>query len=226
MMSDLGARTPPRLECRELPAFEARNLDEVLAAFAAAESCTMGQSWRPQTAPDFRPAIVRAGWRETSLLVLAELEDVDIFTRATSNNQRMWELGDTLEIFLQPEDWPGYVEFHVTPNNLRLQVRFPDPAARRRAQAANSFEELVLPEGTFHSHTWMQPENSRWFVLATIPASSVSGAGVPLAGCRWRFSFSRYDYRRDRPEPVISSSSPHAQPDFHRREEWGVLLFV
>lgn len=225
-MSDVGARTPPRLECRELPGFDAGDLHAVLSAFASAQSCTLGQCWHAQTEADFRAAIVRAGWRENSLLILAELEDADIFTRATAHNQRMWELGDTLEIFLQLVDSPAYVEFHVTPNNLRLQLRFPDPAAQRRAQAANSLDELILPDGTFRSHTWTQPENSRWFVFAEIPARSVCGAPTPLPGCSWRFSFSRYDYRRDRPEPVISSSSPHAQPNFHRREEWGVLIFV
>jgi hypothetical protein len=43
---------------------------------------------------------------------------------------------------------------------------------------------------------------------------------------KWRFSFSRYDYIRGRREPMISSTSPHARPGFHRREEWGTLIFV
>lgn len=225
-MPHTGSSTPPRLECRELPGFEASDLDAVLAAFAGAQSCTLGQCWRAQTEADFRPAMVRVGWRQNSLLAFAELEDADIFTRATAHNQRMWELGDTFEMFLQPADSAGYAEFHVTPNNLRLQLRFPDLAARRRAQATNSVEELILPDGTFHSRTWTQPENCRWFVLAEIPARSICGAPIPLPGCTWRFSFSRYDCWRDRPEPMISSSSPHSQANFHRREEWGVLLFV
>jgi hypothetical protein len=43
---------------------------------------------------------------------------------------------------------------------------------------------------------------------------------------KWRFSFSRYDYIRGRQEPILSSTSPHAWPDFHQREEWGTLIFV
>jgi hypothetical protein len=119
-----------------------------------------------------------------------------------------------------------YVEFHVTPNNYRLQLRIPDTATLRRAQAANAFDELLLPDGVFRSRTWTQAEKRKWFVYAVIPAAAVYGADQPLDGRRWRFSFSRYDYIGGRPEPIISSTSPHAMADFHRRQEWGTLLFV
>jgi hypothetical protein len=72
----------------------------------------------------------------------------------------------------------------------------------------------------------MQPEQGQWHVYAEIPAILVCGAAKLPADKPWRFSFSRYDYTQGRPEPVISSSSPHAQPDFHRREEWGTLSFA
>lgn len=216
----------PQLNCRQLPAFDADKLDAVRAAFASADGCVLRQAWLVEPEPDFTTAVVRTGWRRNSLLVFAELEDADIFTRATGHNQRMWELGDVLEIFLAPENSASYVEFHVTPNNLRLQLRLPDTATLRRAQAENLFDHLLLPDGVFHSHAWTQPENKKWFVYAEIPSASVCSADHQLAGTQWRFSFSRYDYIRGRQEPMISSSSPHAQPDFHRREEWGTLILV
>jgi hypothetical protein len=215
----------PQLNCRQLPVFEADKLDAVRAAFARAEGCVMRQAWLPEPEPDFTTAVVRAGWRGNSLLVFAELEDADIFTRATAHNQRMWELGDALEIFLSPENSASYVEFHVTPNNFRLQLRFPDTATLRRAQAENRFDHLMLPDGVFHSGAWIQPENKKWFAFAEIPAVAVCGADN-MVGTRWKFSFSRYDDIRGRSEPVISSTSPHTRPDFHRREEWGTLIFV
>jgi hypothetical protein len=184
-----------------------------------------GQAWLTQPERDFKSAIVRVGRAGNSLRVFAELEDADIFTRATSHNQRMWELGDVLEIFLHPASSPNYVELHVTPNNRRLQLSFPDTATLRRAQAENFFDHLILSDGVFHSHTWSQPEKGKWYVHAEIPAALVCGEDqLPVDG-EWRFSFSRYDYTRGRQEPVISSTSPHAQPDFHRREEWGTLFF-
>ena len=216
----------PQLECHELPAFSADKLDVVRAAFAQADGCVMRQAWLTEPEPDFSPATIRTGWRNDSFLVFAKLEDADIFTRATAHNQRMWELGDVLEIFLSPENSASYVEFHVTSNNMRLQLRFPDTATLRRAQAANQFDDLLLTDGVFHSHAWAEPENKRWFVLAEIPTVAVCGTNQPLAGMKWRFSFSRYDYIRGRQKPILSSTSPHARPDFHRREDWGTLIFV
>lgn len=215
---------PPQLHCRRLPPFDARRLDLSLAAFAQAQGCGMQQAWLPAVETGFTPAMARVGQRGNSVAVFAELEDADIFTRARALNQRMWELGDVLEIFLSPEHSASYVEFHVTPNNHRLQLRFPNTQALRYAQQANSFDAFLLTGPVFHSQTWVEGE--KWFVYAEIPSMQVCVGDVPLAGARWRFSFSRYDFIRGRHEPIISSTSPHAQPDFHRREEWGVLHFV
>jgi hypothetical protein len=223
-MPDTTPMTLPHLECRPLPALAADNLEAVRAAFQGTNGHALRQSWLAKPEEDFTPGIVRVGWRGNSLLVFAELEDADIFTRATADNQRMWELGDTFEIFLQPADSPGYTEFHITPNNRHLQLRFPDGQAARRAQAANLFDELLLQGAFFHSRTWV--ETRQWFIYAEIPALAVCGVDQPPAGTQWRFSFSRYDYIRSRREPIISSSSPHSEPDFHRREEWGTLHFV
>jgi hypothetical protein len=62
-------------------------------------------------------------------------------------------------------------------------------------------------------------------VLALIPVASVCEHVRPLAGSEWRFSFSRYDYTRGTDAPVISSTSPHAEPSFHRLQEWGMIRF-
>ncbi len=214
------------LESRELPAFSADKLDEVCAAFQPAAGCLLGQAWRSAPEADFTPGYVRVGWRRDLLLVFAELSDTDIFTRATMHNQRMWELGDAFEIFLQSEDSANYVEFHIAPNNQRLQLSFPDTATLRRAQAANAFEDYLLPDGTFRSRVWTQPKNWKWFIYTEIPASSVCRVATSLAERRWRFSFSRCDYIRRRQAPILSSTSPHSVPDFHRREEWRTLCFV
>jgi hypothetical protein len=158
-------------------------------------------------------------------LVFAELTDIDIHSAATALNQRMWELGDTFEMFLRPAGQEAYVEFHVTPNNQRLQLRIANPEALRRARAANVIDEFLLPGDVYYSATWVQPEHRRWFVFADIPAVVVCGTTEVIAGSRWHFSFSRYDYSRGSGEPVISSTSPHAEADFHRQQEWGLLEF-
>lgn len=220
------SRPGPLVTCRRLPAYDAGDLAAVRRAFAAASLCDLGQAWQASVSAHFAPGRIRVGWREDTLLVFAELTDQDVFTRATAPNQRMWELGDALEIFLRPDRQTAYVEFHVTPKNLRLQLRIPDTATLRRAQAANVFDEFLVPGDAFQSAVWVQPEAQQWFVHAVIPAGRVAGPGRLAAGDRWHFSFSRYDYTRGIGEPVISSTSPHAVADFHRQQEWGELVFA
>jgi hypothetical protein len=214
----------PYLECRRLSPFPADNPAAVHAAFQGADGKVLRQKWLAQAEKDYTPGLVRVGRRGNSLLVFAELEDADIFTQATTDNQRMWELGDTFEMFLQPVESPGYTELHVTPNNRHLQLHFPDSQAASSARTKNSFDEFLLPGAIFQSRTWV--ETRKWFVYAEIPAIAVCGVDKPLVKTQWRFSFSRYDYIRGRSEPIISSTSRHAEPDFHRRQEWGTLHFV
>jgi len=215
----------PLIECHLLPAFAANNLETVRRAFQHATPCVLRQAWLDKKEPDFAPAIVRTGWRGASLLVFAELTDADIFSRATGLNLRTWELGDAFEIFLRPDGQEAYVEFQVTPNNQRLQLRYADASAIARARKTGSLEHALIHGKAFRSATWVLPGSQRWFVYAKIPAKSVCSETTALAGSQWRFSFSRYDYTRGRKEPVISSTSAHARPDFHSQQEWGTMRF-
>jgi hypothetical protein len=223
-MPDITPMTLSPLECRPLPPLAADDLGAVRTAFKEAKGIQLQQAWLSKLEKDFTPGIVRVGWRANALLIFAELEDADIFTRATADNQRMWELGDAFEMFLQAADSQTYSELHVTPNNRHLQLRFPDTQTLRRAQAANSFDAFLQSGPVFSSRTWV--ESRKWFIYAEIPALAICGVNRPLAGTQWRFSFSRYDYVRGRSEPIISSTSPHPVADFHSRQEWGTLHFV
>jgi hypothetical protein len=155
----------------------------------------------PALEPDFAPATVRLSWQSGHLLIHAELTDHDIHTTATADNQNLWELGDTFEIFCQTTGNPGYHEFHVAPNNHRLQLRFPG--------------QQLLTGDHFTSQTTIEPR--QWRIQARIPGA--------VAGAEWRVSFSRYDYTRGRVAPVISSTSLHKEPNFHRHHEWSILRF-
>jgi hypothetical protein len=216
---------PQTIDCGPLAAFDEADLDDVRCAFEHAAPISMRQAWLVKPEPAFAPAVVRTGWRDQSLLVFAELTDTDIFTTATDDNQRFWELGDTFEMFLRPVEQESYVEFHVAPSNLRLQLRFPDAGWIARAAKADVFSLAVMPLNQFQSRTWVHADAHQWCALAVIPAASVCAQPGPLAGAEWRFSCSRYDHTRGRETPVLSSTSPHAAPSFHRQQEWGVLRF-
>jgi hypothetical protein len=188
----------------------------VRAAFGDATPIPLGQAWLPAPEPDFAPCIVRTGWRGNSLFVFADLSDRDVFTLARRHNDRFWQLGDTFEIFLQAPGDEAYIELHVAPNNLRLQLRF---AAPPTARDLDPFASAVVHEQIFDSQTWVTPGQHGWSVFAEIPLADLSST-------TWRFSFSRYDATRGREHPVLSSSSPHTRPAFHRPDEWGQLHFA
>ena len=213
------------LVCKRVSPFETSNLECVRGAFRDVMPCPLRQCWQPEASPAFAPASVYTAWVGRALFVYAELVDADIHTQATGLNQRLWELGDAFEMFLGVQGEESYIEFQVAPNNQRLQLRYANRAAVEQARATGDMAHALIPGEAFHSRVWVQDDCSRWHVLATIPASAVCSANVPLVGSRWRFSFSRYDYTRGGGDPVISSTSPHAQADFHRQQEWGALHF-
>ena len=211
----------PEIVCGELPAFDESNLASVQRAFQAVKPCEMRQTWQSEVSPGFAPASVRVGHRDDCLLVLAELTDQDVFTHASSANQRLWELGDVFEIYLRPADQTAYFQMDIAPNNQRTQLQIPGVEALRRAQTANEFADLVQPGPGVHSAIWLMPAHEKWFVYAAIPARLVCGRATLNAEKQWRFSFARYDYTRGQLEPVISSTSSHTQANFHRQHEWG-----
>lgn len=213
------------VSCRRVPVdVDTSPLSAFRDAFADAEPLFLKQAWRESPEPSFRPATVRVCWQDDRLLVLAELDDVDITTAATSHGQRFWELGDTFEIFLAADGVGQYIECHVTPLNQRLQLRFPldGPAAL----GPDPFVNALVPGDNFESRVWIAEDKAAWTVVAAIPSALAGVSAASLAGSVWRYSFSRYDATRDSRAPVISSTSPHAVPSFHRRQEWGTLVCV
>jgi hypothetical protein len=216
---------PPHIFCGPLPTFDKTDWRAICHAFEGAASQALGQAWLTEPEAGFMPAVVKVGWREQSLLVLAELTDSDIFTHAARSNEKLWELGDVFEIFLRPAEQQSYFEFHVAPSNLTLQLRFPNAAAVAQVRKTESIDDLLIHDAVFQSRTWVQSEARRWFVFAEIPVATVSEQNKSLPGSRWFFSFCRYDYSAGSTTPIISSTSAHTKPDFHRQDEWGAMLF-
>lgn len=184
-------------------------------ALASAPLIELGQPWRPEPEPAFRPAQVRCAWTPQALLVHADLWDDEIFSRANGPNQRTWELGDVFEMFFQPDCKASYFELHVTPSNWRAQFFFPEAGAAMRP----------LDDGFFASLTEVSHATGRWEVMACIPAILFSPSCTLRAGTETGFSFCRYDATRGGGLPTLSSSSPHPVPKFHRPAEWGRLRF-
>lgn len=203
--------TPP-FQIKRLPFSPTAKISEVQSLFSDHKPMLLKQSWLPTPQEDHLPANVRVAHYNSTILAFAEIPDIDIFNLADAPNLKTWTLGDVFEIFLQPETRSDYFELHITPENFRLQYHFESVGAL----------PSTLDDGIFESQTWIQHEESRWFVLARIPFSLLKIA--PTEGLR--FSFCRYDAFRSGKPPVISSTSNHPVPKFHRPSEWETMIFI
>ena len=164
------------------------------------------------------------------LYVYARLPDQKVVCKATGPNQRLWELGDVFEMFFQAQGRTeegnpiqAYVELHVSPYNHRLQLRFPSEAAFRAHQGSESLEAFVLPDGSFSSQASLDPGG--WSLLAEVDSQIVRGHQLPLVGQVWNYSLCRYDYDEPNGTPILSSTSPYTELDFHRITEWQEIEF-
>ncbi len=173
------------------------------------------QHWLPALEPAFRPAQVRLAATTDRFVVLAELSDDEIITQARQHNDPLWDLGDVFEIFLQPADRPEYFEFHIAPNGVTLDLRYPYAGASR----ANGVEQYMLSEPHFTAQVVTEPLLNRWRVGVEIPVAKLASPESLNTPGEWLFSFSRYDCATDR-EPVLSSTSPHRKVDFHQTDDW------
>jgi hypothetical protein len=218
---------PIEIACHRLPAFTINSWKEINAAFSQAERCQLRQAWRPETEEMFRDGNVCVGWSDSSLFVCAELNDNDIFNPTVELNEPAYQHGDVFEIFLRPPEQTSYFEFHVTPQNQKLQLRIPSPEAFHSWERESGLpREWLIANRVIETRVQVRPEERKWWVLAAIPFDMIAEVKHPRAGSQWLFSFSRYDYTRGQASPVLSSTSPHQELGFHRQHEWGTLVFL
>ena len=166
------------------------------------------QPWLPQIEPSFAPGRVTFDFHGSELVIRAELSDAHPMQDAFPFNFPAFMQCDAFEIFLGPADEKAYYELHVTPSNSVLQLYFDGTDAKK------TLEERMVAKPLFTSTTSITRDG--WRVFARIPLGDL----FPTAHSEWLLSFGRYDYSPDWPQPVISSTSPHAVCNFHRKEEW------
>ena len=175
---------------------------------ASAAHFTLGQFWRETTEPSLRPTDALVWWNDNFLCVEAELTDDDVFNTATAHNQRTWETGDVFEIFARLESSTEYVEVHVTPNNIKLYLKFADFDQTNRIE---SIDEVAADPGEIESSAEITPTG--WRANARVPLIAEPGELVRVSLCR-------YDASRGSEKPVLSSTSPHTELRFHQPHEW------
>ena len=132
------------------------------------------------------------------------------WNKAVKDNDFTWQLGDTLELFIQLKGHEDYYEFHSTPDGIRFQYHIPDHRIHRELpHEAKCCDAGLKLFNEFH------PEKKVWYCVMTIPFS-----GIHADNPECRFLFSRYNYSDfpgDRPE---LSSWPFIISGFHAPHNW------
>jgi hypothetical protein len=173
------------------------------------------QAWLAEPEEGFRPGIARISWCRGELHLEVELIDDEVSTTATAHQQRLWEQGDVVELFLQCVGESGYHEYQIAPNSLTLALYYPDLSCVAAVRSgARRMEEFLTTLPTT-AEALRTPQG--WNARLSIPVHAVPGD-------RLRVSCSRYDAGTGR-SPIISSTSPHPLRDFHRSQDWTDLLF-
>lgn len=197
---------------------ESPELEDLTVQFARIKEISLKQSWLTAPESGLNSTDVKVAWNPEGLYVFAQLQDEDICSNSTDFNQRLWELGDAFETFIHLEESDAYYEFHVSPNNHVMQIRF--DVSLTPAQRRLQLPDLFMPKQVVRSKVWVNEVENQWYVLLAIPASVLKSSGIFVSGDTLNVSFSRYDYSHASKEPILSSSSDLKELDFHRREDW------
>lgn len=164
---------------------------------------------------------VRVLWDTAGLWILAELQDVDIHNTAKKTNDPTWQMGDVFEIFLVTPGSERYLEFHVTPGNVHLQIVWPNfqTITELRAKGLRAFD-YMLEEPLLSSWVDVKQQNNQWTILAKVNANAITDNGPLKAGMVLKTSFSRYDRFQDSDQIIFSSTSPHKKINYHIQSDW------
>jgi hypothetical protein len=200
-----------------VPAFAWGDWTAIQASLRTGVRLDFAQPWFAEPEADFRPGHVWLGVSDEQLVAYSVFEDDQPHNRATAWNEPTWTTGDVIEFFFQAEGRPGYYEFHVTPENQRLQLFFPSSASFHEWRGHRHW---AISDSKFESLARIHPERTAWEAVMRIPLALVLDEPREDGSRRFRFSFSRYDYQPGRAKPVTSATTPLSRPDFHHIPQW------
>ncbi len=188
-----------------------------------------GTTWRPlqqnwqRPANESRPGWARIFWRADGLVFEWIFLGVPAGNRARRLNEPTWELGDVGEAFVQVDGRTDYGEFHVTPENQRLQVWWPAGGLAELRAGAAPLERFSLgPDAGLTSSAVVRGDH--WAARLSVPAR-VLGLDRLGPDTILRAAVCRYDCGPGA-TAVNSSTAPLRELSFHRPAEWDLLTLL
>ena len=168
------------------------------------------QSWLPEPEPGFLPGTARFSWADGVLRLEAKFTGHAPKSRATAHGQRLWELGDVAELFVQKVGEESYREYQFAPNGFTLSLRYQDITGVAEVRSGSRTLEDFLSGEVPSVQSATTPEGCSVSLEIPLPA---------YPGERFRVSCCRYNYCK-KGSAIISSTSLHPVRDFHRPQDW------
>lgn len=179
----------------------------------------------------FRNSVVEAGkvrllWDEKYLYAGFELTDTDIVAEGLSDQQNHFRLGDTVEVFLKPENQSWYWELYVTPRSRKTAYFFLGrglcglPGGYPEKPVLKGLIAAASVKGTLNK-SW--DKDDKWTAEIAVPLSELTVRGEKLdQETAWLIFFGRYNYGRylciceNSSFPLQRDINYHAHADYAR----------
>lgn len=148
-----------------------------------------GEAARPQAGGS-----VQLAHGQGRLYVALNFTDRDVVNEAQEDQGRLYEQGDTAEVFLKPEGARWYWELYVTPHGKKSTFWFP---SQGRLGLPSNFAYAMELEAAAHVrgtlNQWRDTDQG-WTGEMAIPVRELERHGDAFPGKGWRILISRYNY--------------------------------
>ena len=182
------------------------------------------QWWKGPDQMPLEGAVAYIGVADAGLVFYVCLNDSDVFSQATADNQRLWKLGDVVEFFVKPgTDRDDYWEIHVAPTDHIMALHIPNRETFGGGSVA--VEDVLVDDSGITKRVGVFREEKKWAVEIVIPWQAFSVPGIPNPGTVWQFAVCRYNYSGGLDAAEHSSIAPLTALGFHRHEEYCELVF-
>jgi hypothetical protein len=214
--------SPDHVSCPAVDNVLADADDQRSAWYAECQSQPLLRNWEHPNVAPVEGGSARVGAAPEGLAFFVELEDRDVFSEATTDQQKMWTLGDVAEFFIKPgTDRSDYWEIHVTPNDFLMDIQISD---RERFMAgAIIWDDVIAPSSGTRKRVVVGAEG--WSVEAVVPWQAFGLNRAPEVDTVWQFAVCRYNCTGGLQNPELSSTAPFTEAGFHRFEEFADLVF-